>query len=360
VDGEYGLVKLPGRAVEGSTLPKTFLQDMRLELRHGNRSIFSKVLIRKIGECLKRNEQAMLFLNRRGYSGSVSCRSCGEPVNCPHCSVPLSLHYTKRLKCHICGYERAMVEECPSCGSKLIGAFGAGTEKVEQALKELFPGIRTLRMDADTTASKDAHYKIIEAFKNGLADVLIGTQMIVKGHDFDRVTLVGILAADLSLFVPDYRSAERTFQLLTQAEGRAGRRSSEGECVIQTYNPDHYAVKCAIGQDYEAFYASECLFRREMNYPPFGSFIGMRIYGPDQEKTLEVIERIVKDLRAEFRDLEILGPAEEGPFKVRDQYRYICYLKAKDIGMILEAKQSAEELFSRMTDLRQIYQSFEN
>ena len=360
LDGEFGLVKLTDRAVPGSTLPKTTLADMRLEIRHGNRSIFSKTLIQKMSDCLERGEQIMLFLNRRGYSGSVSCRSCGEPMTCPHCSVALSLHRGNRLKCHICGYERRMAEVCPACGSRLIGAFGAGTEKVEQALKELFPNVRTLRMDADTTSSKDAHYKIIEAFRNGLSDVLIGTQMIVKGHDFDRVTLVGILAADLSLFVPDYRSAERTFQLLTQAEGRAGRRSSEGECVIQTYNPDHYAVQTAVRQDFEAFYESECLFRKEMNYPPFGSFIGMRVYGPDADLSREIIVRIAEKIRREFKDLEILGPAEEGPFKVRDQYRYICYLKASELSVLLTAKRNAEITFGEMAGTRQVYMSFEN
>lgn len=360
LDGEFGLVKLTDRAVPGSTLPKTTLADMRLEIRHGNRSIFSKTLIQKMSDCLERGEQIMLFLNRRGYSGSVSCRSCGEPMTCPHCSVALSLHRGNRLKCHICGYERRMAEVCPACGSRLIGAFGAGTEKVEQALKELFPNVHTLRMDADTTSSKDAHYKIIEAFRNGLSDVLIGTQMIVKGHDFDRVTLVGILAADLSLFVPDYRSAERTFQLLTQAEGRAGRRSSEGECVIQTYNPDHYAVQTAVRQDFEAFYESECLFRKEMNYPPFGSFIGMRVYGPDADLSREIIVRIAEKIRREFKDLEILGPAEEGPFKVRDQYRYICYLKASELSVLLTAKRNAEITFGEMAGTRQVYMSFEN
>ena len=360
VDGEYGLVKLESRAVQGSVLPKTTLTDMRKELKNGNKSIFSKALQEKLASCLGRGEQAMLFLNRRGYSGAVSCRSCGEALCCPHCSIPLSLHKGNLLKCHICGYERRMVSECPSCGSKLIGAFGAGTEKVEQALKEQFPGIRTLRMDADTTSAKDAHYKIIEAFRSGLADVLIGTQMIVKGHDFDRVSLVGILAADLSLFVPDYRSAERTFQLLTQAEGRAGRRSLEGECVIQTYNPEHYAVESAVRQDYDSFYESECLFRREMNYPPYGYFTGMRIYGPDAENARAVIEKLAASLKKEFTKLEVLGPVEDGPFKVRDQYRYICYLKAGELNALLEAKNRAESLFSSMEDIRQVYQSFEH
>ena len=360
LQGEYGLVRLNRRAVQGSMLPRTTLSDMRLELRNGNRSIFSRALLEKLSACLSRREQAMLFLNRRGYSGAVSCRSCGEPVTCPHCSIPLSLHKGQLLKCHICGYERRMVPECPSCGSRLIGAFGAGTEKVEQALKEQFPGIRTLRMDADTTSAKDAHYKIIEAFRNGQADVLIGTQMIVKGHDFARVSLVGILAADLSLFVPDYRSAERTFQLLVQAEGRAGRRSAEGECVIQTYNPEHYAIESAIRQDFESFYEAECLFRREMNYPPFGSFIGMRIYGPDAENARTVIEELSVKLRKAFPDVEILGPVEDGPFKIRDQYRYICYLKAKDLKRLLDAKNCAEALFGSMGGLKQIYQSFEN
>jgi primosomal protein N' (replication factor Y) len=313
-----------------------------------------------MSDCFKKGDQVMLFLNRRGYSGSVSCRSCGEPVICPHCSVPLSYHRGDRLKCHICGYERSMVEECPSCGSRLIGAFGVGTEKVEQAVQDLFPGVRTLRMDADTTAGKDAHYKIIEAFRRGDADVLIGTQMIVKGHDFDRVTLVGILAADLSLFVPDYRSAERTFQLLVQAGGRAGRRSSEGECVIQTYNPEHYAVESAARQDYEAFYESECLFRREMDYPPFGFFIGMRIYGPEPESCRRVIEDIAQTIRSAFPDVEILGPTEDGPFKVRDQVRYVCYLKAATFRRLMEAKSRAESLFEEKAGTQRVYQSFEN
>lgn len=360
VTGEYGLVRLTKRAVEGSVLPKIMVSDMRKELRHGNRSIFSKALVQKMSDCFKKGDQVMLFLNRRGYSGSVSCRSCGEPVICPHCSVPLSYHRGDRLKCHICGYERSMVEECPSCGSRLIGAFGVGTEKVEQAVQDLFPGVRTLRMDADTTAGKDAHYKIIEAFRRGDADVLIGTQMIVKGHDFDRVTLVGILAADLSLFVPDYRSAERTFQLLVQAGGRAGRRSAEGECVIQTYNPEHYAVESAARQDYEAFYESECLFRREMNYPPFGFFIGMRIYGPEPESCRRVIEDIAQTIRSAFPDVEILGPTEDGPFKVRDQVRYVCYLKAATLRRLMEAKSRAESLFHEKAGTQRVYQSFEN
>ena len=219
--------------------------DLRRELREGNRSILSRKLQELMEDRLEKKEQIMLFLNRRGYSGFVSCRECGHVVKCPHCSVSLSVHRDGTMRCHYCGYTRAKVTVCPECGSRHIGEFRAGTQQIEDIVKERFPQARVLRMDMDTTRQKDSYEKILSAFANEEADVLVGTQMIVKGHDFPNVTLVGVLAADMSLYTDDYRSGERTFQLLTQAVGRAGRGERPGEAVIQTYSPEHYAVETA-------------------------------------------------------------------------------------------------------------------
>ena len=250
--GEYRLFHLTKR-LTGGELPTVHTVDLRQELQEGNRSIFSRKLQELMADRISRGQQTILFLNRRGYAGFVSCRACGEVMKCPHCDVSLSEHKGGRLICHYCGYMQPMPKLCPKCGSKYILGFKAGTQQIEDKLKELYPGVRTLRMDADTTRTKDSYEKILSAFANGEADVLIGTQMIVKGHDFPKVTLVGILAADLSLNASDYRAGERTFQLLTQAVGRAGRGVLPGEAVIQTYQPDHYAITCAAAQDYKSF-----------------------------------------------------------------------------------------------------------
>ena len=329
MNGEIGLSRLTKRASSGSFLPETEIVDMREELRKGNRTPLSESLRRKIKERLERNEQIMLFLNRRGYSGAVTCRSCGNSIACPHCSVSLNYHKDGTLRCHLCGYSMPMVKTCPKCDSKLIGTFGMGTEKAEAYVREAFPGIRTLRMDADTTAGKEGHEEIIEKFARHEADLLIGTQMIVKGHDFKDVTLVGILAADLSLFIPDYRSSERTFSLLLQAEGRAGRRDKPGECVIQTYNPEHYAVTAAKNQDYDSFYKEECTFRRQLRYPPFGEFFGIRVFGTDETEVKTGAEHLVKELKAAIPRLIALGPGEDNPYKLKDQYRFMTYFKTK-------------------------------
>ena len=216
---------------------EVYTVDMRKELKNGNRSILSEQLQRLMKERLEKKEQTMLFLNRRGYSGFVSCRECGHVIKCPHCDVSLSVHRDGKMRCHYCGYEQTRVKICPECGSDHIGEFRAGTQRIEEIVKTVFPQARVLRMDMDTTRQKDSHEKILSAFANEEADVLVGTQMIVKGHDFPNVTLVGILAADMSLYTDDYRSGERTFQLLTQAVGRAGRGDKKGEAVIQTYSP---------------------------------------------------------------------------------------------------------------------------
>ena len=270
--GEYELLELKHRVAE-KPLPKVEVVDLREELKAGNRSILSVRLQELMEDRLKKGQQMMLFINRRGVAGFVSCRACGHVLKCPHCDVSLSQHVTRqhpegKMVCHYCGYEIPMPKTCPACGSRYISGFKAGTQKIEMIVKERFPQARVLRMDMDTTRNKEGYEQILSAFANQEADILIGTQMIVKGHDFPNVTLVGVLAADLSLYVSDYHAAERTFQLLTQAAGRAGRGSEPGEVVIQTYRPDHYSVQTAKEQDYEAFYEQEMEYRRMLLYPP--------------------------------------------------------------------------------------------
>ena len=246
--GEYQLLYLNKR-YGGKELPQVDIIDLREELKAGNRSIFSQVLIEKIQDRLQKKEQSILFLNRRGYTGFVSCRSCGYVMKCPHCDVSLTAHRNGKMICHYCGYEIPQVKTCPSCGSPYIGGFKAGTQQIETLLSKSFPDAKILRMDADTTKNKGGHEKVLSAFAAGEADILIGTQMIVKGHDFPNVTFVGVLAADLSLYSDDYRASEKTFQLLLQAVGRAGRGNKKGEAVIQTYHPEHYSILAAAAQD---------------------------------------------------------------------------------------------------------------
>ena len=272
--GEYRLFTIRKR-VKTAALPEVSIVDLREELKKGNRSVLSNTLKDEMAQCLAAGHQMMLFLNRRGYAGFLSCRSCGQVIECPHCDVSLSLHRGGRLICHYCGYETTVPKTCPSCGSPFLRDFGIGTQQVESVVAREFPEARILRMDLDTTREKDGHEKILSAFANGEADILIGTQMIVKGHDFPNVTLVGILAADLSLHASDFRAAERTFQLLTQAAGRAGRGDLPGRVVIQTYDPEHYSIQAASEQDYEAFYRQEIAFRAIGGYPPAGGMLAI-------------------------------------------------------------------------------------
>lgn len=281
-NGRYTLLKLKNRAASQS-LPDVYTVDMREELKHGNRSILSDRLKEMITERLWKKEQVMLFLNRRGYAGFVSCRSCGHVVKCPHCDVSLSAHRNGKMVCHYCGYEQPSIKKCPECGSGYIGGFKAGTQQIEDLVKQTFPGSRVLRMDLDTTKVKNGHERILSAFSNEEADILIGTQMIVKGHDFPNVTLVGVLAADLSLYSNDYQSAERTFQLLSQASGRAGRGKKRGEVVIQTYSPEHYSIRMAARQDYEGFYEEEMKYRQLMGYPPVDQLLAVWMTGSAEE-----------------------------------------------------------------------------
>ena len=339
--GEYRLYRLTER-LTGGTLPDVEIADLRQELRNGNRSILSEQLQSLLEDRLARKEQAILFLNRRGIAGFVSCRSCGTVIKCPHCEVSLSLHKNGRLVCHYCGYERPGVRECPECGSPYISGFRAGTEQIEEHLKMRFPGARVLRLDADTTSKKGSYDRILSAFANREADILVGTQMIVKGHDFPGVTLVGILLADLSLYAGDYRAAERTFQLLTQAAGRAGRGDTPGRVVIQTYQPENYAVGYAAAQDYEGFYREEMRYRTLLMYPPAAHMLCVQLQSGNEDKA----EKLAGQLRELFvRDdpnVLVIGPAQASLSKIRDQYRYVLYIKDENYDKLVRCKDRAE------------------
>ena len=342
--GECQLLKLTQRTGTAK-LPSVYVADMREELKRGNRSILSDHLRELIEDRLNRKEQVILFLNRRGYAGFISCRSCGYVVKCPHCDVSLSSHRGGRLVCHYCGYEEPMIQNCPSCGSHFIGGFRAGTQQIEELVKRQFPQAGVLRMDMDTTRNKDGHEKILETFENGRADILIGTQMIVKGHDFPNVTLVGILAADLSLYSDDYRSAERTFQLLTQAAGRAGRGKREGEVVIQTYSPEHYSIEKAAAQDYEGFYQEEMNYRELMGYPPAEHLMAVLMMGAEEEH-LALAAKYLKEYTLRIdreQKLQVIGPASPYVGKVNDVYRKVLYLKCETIDPLIDAKNKMEK-----------------
>lgn len=342
--GEYRLIELKNRA-RLQCLPEVYTVDMRKELAGGNRSIFSDKLRELIRERLEKGQQTMLFLNRRGYAGFISCRSCGYVEKCPHCDVALSSHKNGKLVCHYCGYEKSMITVCPSCGSVHIGGFRAGTQQIEELVKKEFPKARVLRMDMDTTKNKDGHEKILSSFANEEADILVGTQMIVKGHDFPNVTLVGILAADISLYSDDYRAGERTFQLLTQAAGRAGRGKEKGEVVIQTYNLEHYSIEAAARQDYEGFYREEIRYRALMGYPPVEQLMAILMTGAD-EKLLETAAEYLKEYAQKMDKnhlLTIIGPASPYVGKVNDIYRKILYLKCEEYDMLIKAKNRLEQ-----------------
>ena len=336
--GFYRLENLSSRAVGGSRLPQVEVVDLRKEMKEGNKSIFSRSLKSKMEERLAKKEQIILFLNRRGFAGFVSCRSCGKALICPHCDVSLTLHRGAQLKCHYCGYQITAPEHCPSCGSPYIAAFGTGTQKVEGIIEKAFPGARVLRMDADTTKGKEGHGKILSSFSRHGADILLGTQMIVKGHDFPKVSLVGILAADLSLYGTDYRSAEQTFALLTQAAGRAGRGEIPGEVVIQTYQPEHYAVETASRQDYESFYREEISRRELLHYPPAGHMLELMISGREEEENKALAESLAQTLRERFGALgaDVIGPAPPFRTKVQDSFRQTVLVKHADKGLLLE------------------------
>lgn len=350
-EGLYRLYELPFR-VENRAMPETEVVDLREELRMGNRSIFSARLKELMEDRLRKGEQIMLFLNRRGYAGFVSCRACGHVIKCPHCDVSLSLHHGGRMVCHYCGYQTVQPKKCPSCGSAYIGAFRAGTQQVAEAAAKTFPGARILRMDFDTTRQKGGYERILEAFSKKQADILVGTQMIVKGHDFPGVTLVGALAADLSLYAGDYRAAERTFQLLVQAAGRAGRGTTPGTAVIQTYSPDHYSIETAAAQDYKAFFEKEMAFRRMMNYPPAAHLMALYLMSEDEEALNRGAVRLKALAMSHTRqEIALIGPSDAGLSKLKDVYRKVMYLKCTEMNYLTEWKGWLEAVLPKEKQL---------
>ncbi len=326
--GVYKLLTLPHR-VNGSHLPLVNIVDMNKELRY-SKGHFSRVMLDKIKEKKDRREQIILLLNRRGYSSFVTCKNCGYTVKCPHCDITLTYHKTSNnLRCHYCGYATRFDKVCPECGEKAMTDLGVGTQKIEEELLKFIPGIRVLRMDFDTTSKKGMHEKLITSFREHEADVLLGTQIVAKGLDFSSVTLVGVMNADTSLNIPDFRSSENTFSLLSQVAGRSGRSKNKGEVIIQTYNPEHYAIKFAKNHDYLGFFKEEMNIRRSLKYPPYYFLIYIRVSGRDDKLVLKEASRIRNTINNRLESTIVLGPTPCNIFKRNFMYRYSIVLKYK-------------------------------
>ncbi|WP_342474040.1 primosomal protein N' [Bacillus sp. FSL W8-1141] len=353
--GVYTLLTLK-RRVNQQQLPHVSLIDMREELRNGNRSMFSEELMLKLKEVLERKEQAVLFLNKRGYSSFVMCRDCGYVEQCPHCEISLTYHrFQKRLKCHYCGHEAPVPAECPECHSEHIRYFGTGTQRVEEELTKVLPEARVIRMDVDTTSRKGAHEKLLTSFGNKEADILLGTQMIAKGLDFPDVTLVGVLSADTSLHIPDFRSSEKTFQLLTQVSGRAGRHEKAGSVIIQSYTPSHYSIELTKQHDYEAFYEQEMLHRRHQSYPPFYFLAMVTVSHEEVTKAAHVTDKIVQFLKMNCApNTRILGPAASPIAKIKDRYRYQCVIKYKRENELASLLRKIQDHYQKEMEQKQL------
>jgi primosomal protein N' (replication factor Y) len=336
MEGKYKLIELNNKAIQNSSLDVEIV-DMRQELVNGNKSVFSEYLKEQINCALERKEQVILFINRRGHSRFVSCRKCGYVVKCPNCDIPYTYHsYDENLMCHYCGNSMEMVKVCPSCKSKYIKEFGTGTQKVEIMVKNEFKNAKVLRMDFDTTTTKNSYKKILGDFEKHKADILIGTQMVAKGHHFENVTVVGVLAADLSLYINDFRACERTFQLCTQVTGRTGRGNKAGKAIIQTYSPDHYSIICAKEQNYRNFYDNEIQYRRLMNYPPFSNIAVMLLSSTIENELIKdsfSVNEYVKKLIGN-NEIEILGPSPANLSKVKNIYRRKIIFKAKEYRLL--------------------------
>ncbi len=333
MDGEFGLVRLPDR-INRRPLPQVELVDMRREVRRGNPSPFSLVLREKLKKCLDEGNQSILFLNRRGYSQSILCRDCGYVAKCEHCDVALTYHSEEDcLKCHYCGTKYRALRGCPACGGTHIGYIGTGTQRVVGELKKLYPSARILRMDNDTTSGKEGHYKILRQFADREADILVGTQMVAKGHDFPSVTLVGVLDADMSLHFPDYRSGERTFQLITQVAGRSGRAEQQGEVVLQTYDPDNFILRFAARYDYEGFYAHEIAMRAGM-FPPFAKIVRVMIVGEDEREAVSALKEVYGKLERIYADAPekfLFFNKMHSPIKrIKEKFRYQVLMRLTD------------------------------
>ncbi len=338
-DGEFELVRLPER-INKRPLPEVQLVDMRREVRRGNPSPFSLALREKLRNCLDGGNQAILFLNRRGYSQTVLCRDCGYVAKCEHCDVALTYHSEENcLKCHYCGARYHMLSGCPACGSVHIGYVGTGTQRVVGELKKLYPAARILRMDNDTTGGKEGHYKILKQFADRQADILVGTQMVAKGHDFPSVTLVGILDADMSLHFPDYRSGERTFQLVTQVAGRSGRAEERGEVVLQTYEPENFILRFAAKYDYEGFYEHEIAMRAGM-FPPFAKIVRVMVVGEDEKEALSALKEVFGKLEGVYAkqpEKFLFFNKMHSPIKrIKEKFRYQVLMRITDGGPLRE------------------------
>lgn len=332
-DHALTLLSMTERAVKGAALPKAEVVDMRAEIAEGNMSIFCEELAEKIRERLDKKEQVILFLNRKGYSTTVSCRGCGFVLKCPRCNLPYTYHKDKnRLICHHCGKDVSLPETCPTCGSKYLKQFGIGTQKVEEMTKAMFPEARVMRMDMSTMQQGEDYEKVYQTFRKGEGDILIGTQMVAKGFDFPGVTLVGILAADMTLFDPDFHGVEKTFQLLTQVAGRAGRAEKEGEVYIQTYSPEHYCIQAAKEQDYAAFYKNEIAARHLLECPPFTHLAQVVISGGNEEVVREEIGSLCELMKGYTKDrpIEVLGPSPASLRKINNIYRWKILVKCEE------------------------------
>ena len=347
LQGEYKLVELKKRA-QNQPLPKVEIVDLAQEFRQGNRSMFSRLLRKAMQEKIAKNEQIILFLNRRGYASFVLCRECGNVITCPKCSLPMTYHKTQDvLKCHYCEQIMPAPKRCPQCGSGFIRYFGSGTELIESEIKKILPKVKVLRLDLDSTQKADSHHQILAAFARGEAQVLVGTQMVTKGLDFANVTLVGVLAADQTLNLPDYQASERTFDLLTQVSGRAGRGDKEGKVIIQTYNPNHYSIIAAAKQDYQYFYQKEIQSRKLLEYPPFSKLARLLFSDFDETSAKNAALAAEEYLRENYPQLELtmatLAPIE----KIRQRWRYHLILKSAELKIMLEALEKVKnELFS--------------
>ena len=346
-DGEFSLIRLEKR-INKRPLPEIIISDMRREVRRGNNSSFSTALKQELEKCLATDKQAILFLNRRGYSQTVICKECGYVAKCEHCDVSLTYHKEEdALKCHYCGMRYSMLSACPDCGGKKLTYAGTGTQRIVAELQKLYPSARILRMDNDTTSGKEGHYKILKAFADKKADILVGTQMIAKGHDFPSVTLVGILDADMSLHFSDYRSGERTFQLLTQVAGRSGRAEEKGKVVLQTFDPENEVLRYATSYDYEGFYKNEISLRAAMMFPPFSKIVRVLVTGEDDKKTVEALKEVyfaLEGLYTENPEKFLFFNKMRSPIKrIQNKHRYQVLMRLCDTSVLPQIYEACAE-----------------
>ena len=343
--GIYGLFEMKER-INGKPLPYCEVVDMSNEARQGNYSLLSQRMQQRLEETLNKGEQAMILLNKRGYASFIKCESCGEPIRCPHCDVTLTYHKAEnRLKCHLCEYFTSVPQVCPECGSTHLKKIGYGTQKIEEELEKKYPAARIIRFDFDTTRNKNTHLKLLKDFEEHKADIMLGTQMIAKGLDFSNVTFVGVLMADLSLMVPDFRASERTFQLLCQVAGRSGRGDKQGTVMIQTFNPEHYAIKTAVKQDYEAFFKEEMLFRKKAKYPPFCHLVSVIVQSRTPKNVHLTALDISKYLKEHLEKVRIIGP--QPAFKMQDIYRERILIKYIESKPIYEQLSIIDDYYNR-------------